>query len=173
MRFRVGVRDDFARYSKVLHRLTVDFVRAVPEDKWDFTPDPPRKSDRPQAPHRIGHGCVPFCKQLRHLVCVRGVYNDALATGKVDWARKHEHYIGPLTRESLLAALDDKQRQLLAILETVDIDSPIDWEGTPFTFAVFTWDFVQHEAIHHGQWSIYASTAGFDTPLSWRTSWGL
>jgi hypothetical protein len=25
----------------------------------------------------------------------------------------------------------------------------------------------------HGQWSIYASLAGFDTPLSWRTSWGL
>jgi hypothetical protein len=32
---------------------------------------------------------------------------------------------------------------------------------------------VQHEAIHHGQWSVYASLAGFDTPVSWRTSWGL
>ena len=39
--------------------------------------------------------------------------------------------------------------------------------------ALFTWEFVQHEAIHHGQWSIYASLAGFDTPLSWRTSWGM
>jgi hypothetical protein len=29
------------------------------------------------------------------------------------------------------------------------------------------------EAIHHGQWSIDASLAGFDTPLSWRASWGL
>jgi hypothetical protein len=38
---------------------------------------------------------------------------------------------------------------------------------------MFTWEFVQHEAIHHGQWSIYASLAGFDTPLSWRVSWGL
>jgi hypothetical protein len=38
---------------------------------------------------------------------------------------------------------------------------------------MFTWEFVQHEAIHHGQWSIYASLAGFDTPLSWRASWGL
>src|ERR1700730_2060449 len=34
--------DDFGRYSKVLHGLTVDFVRAVPEDKWDFTPRPAR-----------------------------------------------------------------------------------------------------------------------------------
>jgi uncharacterized damage-inducible protein DinB len=151
--------DDFVRYSKVLHALTADFVRAVPDDKWDFTPD--------------GAGFAPFCKQLRHVVCVRGVYNDALATKKVDWTRKHRHYAGPLTREALLAALDDKQRGLVATLDTVDLDASIDWDGTLFTFALFTWEFVQHEAIHHGQWSIYASLAGFETPLSWRTSWGL
>src|SRR5258705_11173551 len=122
--------DDFVRYSQVLHGLTADFVRAVPEDKWDFTPD---------------DGFAPFCKQLRHVVCVRGVYNAALATRKVDWTRKHEHYVGPLSREALLAGLDDKQRHLLATLETVDIDAPIDWGGTQFTFALFTWEFMQHE----------------------------
>src|SRR5262252_10239789 len=111
--------DDFVRYSKVLHALTADFVRSVPDDKWDFTPDPPGQSGRAPAPHRIGDGFAPFCKQLRHVVCVRGVYNSALATGKVDWTRKHEHYAGPLTREALLAALDAKQRDLLATLETV------------------------------------------------------
>ena len=166
-------KDDFARYSKVLHALTVDFVRAVPDDKWDFTPDPPDRLDRAPAPHRIGDGFAPFCKQLRHIVCVRGVYNDALVTRNVDWTRKHDHYNGPLTREGLLAALDGKQRRLLEVLETVDVDATIDWGGTPFTFALFTWEFVQHEAIHHGQWSVYASLAGFDTPLSWRRSWGL
>src|SRR5712671_1040091 len=98
--------DDFVRYCAVLHRLTADFVRAVPENKWDFTPDPPAKSGRAPAPNRIGDGFAPFCKQLRHVVCVRGVYNAALATRKVDWRRKHEHYVGPLTREALLAALD-------------------------------------------------------------------
>jgi hypothetical protein len=164
---------DFVRYSKVLHALTADFVRAVPEDKWHFTPDPPGKFWHASATRRIGDGFAPFCKQLRHVVCVRGVYNAALATRKVDWTRKHEHYAGPPTREALLAGLDDKQRHLLATLKTVDIDAPIDWQGTPFTFAMFTWEFVEHEAIHHGQWSIYASLAGFDTPLSWRTSWGL
>lgn len=165
--------DDFARYSTMLHGLTVDFVRAVPDDKWDFTPDPAGKSGRAPALHRIGQGFAPFCKQLRHVVCVRGVYNAALAKRKVDWKRKHDHYAGPLTRTALLAALDDQQRRLLTILETVDIDATIDWDGTPFTFALFTWEFVQHEAIHHGQWSIYASLAGFDTPISWRASWGL
>ena len=164
--------DDFARYCKVLHALTVDFVRAVPDDKWDFTPDP-RRSGRAPAPRRIGNGFAPFSKQLRHLVCVRGVYNDALLTRKVDWSRKHDHYAGPLARQALLVALEEKQQRLLAILPNVDTGAAIDWGGTPFSFALFTWEFVQHEAIHHGQWSIYASLAGFDTPLSWRTSWGL
>lgn len=164
--------DDFARYSGVLHGLTVDFVRAVPDDKWEFTPDPPGES-RAHAPNRIGRGFAPFCKQLRHVVCVRGVYNAALATGRVDWARKHDHYVGPLTREALLDALEGQQRRLLGALEGVDLDATIDWGGTPFTFALFSWEWVQHEAIHHGQWSIYASFAGFDTPASWRRSWGL
>src|SRR5690349_21363774 len=165
--------DEFARYSNVLHALTADFVRTVPEDKWDFTPDPPEKSGRSPALHRIGDGFAPFCKQVRHVVCVRGVYNAALATRKVDWSRKHDHYAGPLTRDALLAAVDAKQLQLLGLLATIDGDVVIDWDGTPFTFALFTWEFVQHEAIHHGQWSVYASLAGFDTPLSWRASWGL
>lgn len=164
--------DDFARYAGVLHRLTADFVRAVPESKWDFTPDPPARTPAP-APQRIGAGFAPFSKQLRHVVCVRGVYNAALETKKVDWSRKHEHYSGPLTKSALLAALDDKQRSLLAILPTVKLEVPIDWDGTAFSFAAFAWEFVQHESIHHGQWSIYASLGGFDTPLSWRTSWGL
>lgn len=165
--------DDFVRYSQVLHRMTVDFARVVPDDHWDFTPDPPGRADRAPAPYRIGKNFAPFCRQLRHVVCVRGVYTAALATKRVDWKRKHEHYAGPLTREALLGALDDKYRDLLTALKTVDVDTPIDWDGTPFSFAVFTWEFVQHEALHHGQWSIYASLAGFDTPVSWRASWGL
>ncbi len=32
--------DEFVRYSKVLHTLTTDFVLAVPEDRWNFRPDP-------------------------------------------------------------------------------------------------------------------------------------
>jgi uncharacterized damage-inducible protein DinB len=165
--------ESFARYSAILHRLTSDFARAVPEDKWNFSPDPPGRAGRAPAPHRIGDGFAPFSKQLRHVVCVRGVYNAALTAKKVDWARKHEQYSGPLSRDALLAGLDAKQADLLAILETLDTDATIDWDGFPFTFSQFTWEFAQHEAIHHGQWSVYASLAGFETPLSWRTTWGL
>ena len=164
--------DEFSRYAEILHGLTVDFVRAVPDERWHFTPDPP-KDTRPRPLHRIGTGFAPFCKQLRHVVCVRGVYNAALRNRRVDWTRKHDHFAGPLTRAALLAGLEEQQERLLGLLEGVDGHTSIDWDGTPFTFALFTWEWVQHEAIHHGQWSIYASLGGFETPLSWRASWGL
>ncbi len=32
---------------------------------------------------------------------------------------------------------------------------------------------LQHEAIHHGQWSLYAALGGFETPPSWKMNWGL
>ena len=85
--------DEFGRYSNVLHGLTANFVRAVPEDKWQLTPDPPEigprtgtASDRP--------GLRAILQQLRHVVCVRGVYNAALA-GKSGLDAKHDHYVGP------------------------------------------------------------------------------
>ena len=107
------------------------------------------------------------------MVCVRGVYNAAMVTKKADFTQKHDHYTGPLTREALLPALIDKQRQFLAALKTLDTETPIDFGGTAFTFDDFAYEVVQHEAIHHGQWSVYASLGEFETPLSWRASWGL
>lgn len=112
-------------------------------------------------------------KQVRHVVCVRGVYNAAMITKKADFSQKHDHYTGSLTREALLSALIETQRQFLATLETLDTETPIDFGGTAFTFDDFACEVVQHEAIHHGQWSVYASLGGFQTPRSWRASWGL
>ncbi|MQA01093.1 MAG: hypothetical protein GEU80_17550 [Dehalococcoidia bacterium] len=104
---------------------------------------------------------------------VRGVYNEALIQKRVDWTRSQEHYDGPLTHAALLAALQQQQERLLGILDAVDTEVSLDWSGTDFSFAMFTWEFVQHEAIHHGQWSLYAQLAGFETPESWQQSWKL
>jgi uncharacterized damage-inducible protein DinB len=142
--------------------MTVDFVNVVPDEKWDFSP---------------GDGFGPFCKQLRHVVRVRGVYNEAMVTKKADFERSREHYTGPLLREALVAALNDKEREFLAALETVDVEAPIYFAGSAgasaFTFANFTYEVVQHESIHHGQWSVYAALGGFETPVSWKTGWKL
>ena len=136
--------------------MTVDFVHAVPDNKWEFTPAP---------------GFGPFCVQLRHVVNARGVYNTAMVTTTVDWTQRH--YTGPLTREALLEALIDKHQQFLATLETFDPESTIDIGGSPFPIDNFACEMVHHEAIHHGQWSLYASLGGFETPHSWHTGWKL
>ena len=146
--------DNFRRYFDWVHRMTVDFVEAVPDDKWDFTPHP-----------RFG----PFCKQLRHVVNARGVYNAAMLTRTVDWTKRH--HTGPLTREALLEALVDKHQEFLATLETFDTESAIDIGGTPLPFDGFACELVHHEAIHHGQWSLYASLGAFETPVSWQAGW--
>ena len=56
--------EDFKRRLEFIHRMSVEFAKAVPDDKWRFTPAPSGPSD----PERHGEGFAPFCKQLRHVV---------------------------------------------------------------------------------------------------------
>lgn len=150
--------DDVRRHWEFAHAMTLDVARNVPEEQWSFSPHP---------------RFAPFCKQLRHVVCVRGCYNDGLAGGRPDFARKHEHYAGGLDRHSLIAALVSKQDETLAILDNIDNGQTIEFSGRSMPFAEFAYVITHHEAIHQGQWSIYASLAGFETPLRWRLEWGL
>jgi hypothetical protein len=146
-----------------LHRMTLDFVDAVPDEKWEFTPDPRG------ARGRFG----PFCIQLRHVIRVRGVYTAAMITKAADFSRSREHYVGPLTRNALREAAVNSHALFLATLETLHTEVPIDFNGTPFSFDNFACEVVQHESIHHGQWSVYALLGGFETPRTWQTSWKL
>lgn len=119
--------EDFRAYSALLNRMTTDFFEALPDDKWDFTPQPSG---------RFGT----FARQLRHVVRARGVYNEALVERRVDWTRSREHYAGPLTRVALLEALEHQQERLLRTLDGLDPEVEIDWGETPFTFGTFTWE---------------------------------
>jgi hypothetical protein len=56
--------DDFTRRWELMHRMTVDFVEIVPDEKWDFSPDPPGRAARAQDPLRHGDGFAPFSKQV-------------------------------------------------------------------------------------------------------------
>jgi uncharacterized damage-inducible protein DinB len=149
--------DDFKRNWAWVHRMTIDFMQAVPDGSWRYTP----------APEKFGS----LSRQFRHVVNGRGVYNSALHTRKVDWSSRDDRYTGALTRDDLLSALDAKQREFLAALETVDVVAPIWYGETAFTFDNFLCEVIQHESIHHGQWSVYAAVGGFETPQSWKTGW--
>jgi uncharacterized damage-inducible protein DinB len=151
--------ESFVKNWQWVHRMTVDFATAVPDERWDFTPDAARFGS--------------FSRQLRHVVRGRRVFNAALVSKTADWSTSADHYEGPLTREALLVALDTKQHDLLALLPSVDVEIPIYYGKTAFTFENFLFEMVQHESIHHGQWSVYAALGGFATPRSWQTGWKL
>jgi hypothetical protein len=42
---------------RFLQKMTLDFAKEVPDEHWQFSPH---------------ERFAPFCKQLRHVVCVRG-----------------------------------------------------------------------------------------------------
>lgn len=153
--------DAFWRRWQHVNEMTWKFAEAVPDEHWESSPI---------------DGFAAFNKQLRHVICVRGVYNDGLVTSKVDFGRKHDHYHGGLGREDLLGALHGKHRELEEIIEELqgDPEDPvIEFFGRNVAHSDYFYTYIQHEAIHHGQWSLYAAHGGFEVPELWRTQWGL
>jgi uncharacterized damage-inducible protein DinB len=154
--------DDFrSTWQHVRGQLTYDFVACVPDARWAASPHPRYRS---------------FAKQVRHLVCVQGVYHQALREGRADFGDKHRHYDGPLERDALVAGLRDKDAALDALLEGLAREGEerfrLDWFGGEISLGRFLDVLIQHEAIHHGQWSFYAALGEFDSPASWRLNWG-
>src|SRR5262245_33298586 len=114
---REVILQSFKQRWEHVHAMTRTFAECVPDAHWQSAP---------QA------GFAPFCKQLRHMVCVRGVYNEALHTKRINFGRKHAYYSGGLERAELLAALDQKHSELLSLLSAIpdDLDRPqIDFFG--------------------------------------------
>jgi uncharacterized damage-inducible protein DinB len=153
--------EEFRKRWEFVHGMTRDFANCVPDEHWEFTPHPPFAT---------------FCKQLRHVICVRGLYNETLSVGRADWSRKHDQYAGPLSRKHLLQALEEKHEATLAVLDQLQRDGgdrTMEFIGKQVHLGEFAHVVIQHEALHQGQWSLYASLAGFDTPPGWRLNWGI
>jgi hypothetical protein len=156
------IEDFSSTWSHVRGQLTYDFVRAVPDTHWTSSPHPRYRT---------------FAKQVRHLICVQGVYLHGLNERVTDFSKKHSHYDGPLDRASLLQGLHEKDAALLTTLANIGKAGPerfeIDWFGQRIGLAGYLHVLIQHESIHHGEWSFYATFGGFATPVSWQMNWGL
>ena len=154
--------DQFREAWSDVRGLTYEFVQAVPEAAWQFSP------------HSY---FAPFAKQVRHLVCVQGAYQQGLRDGVADFAKKHSHYDGGLERAALLAALHQKDAELASLLDGIEARGAeafaIDFFGKTRGFVRYSAIMLQHEALHHGQWSLYAALGGFETPIGWKINWGL
>jgi uncharacterized damage-inducible protein DinB len=153
--------ESFRRTYGHTRSLTFDFIQAIPDESWEFSPHP---------------RFAPFHKQVRHLVCVQGVYIGGLRDRVTDFGKKHEHYAGPLDRANLVAALREKDAELNVALDAI---APEDEDGHVIEFygqnplASYLNVINHHEALHQGQWSLYAALGGFETPQSWKLNWGL
>ena len=141
--------------------MTFDFIEAVPDDRWEFSP----------------HPCfAALHKQVRHLVCVQGVYTQGLRERVADFGKKHTHYDGPLDQSSLVGALRAKDAELAEALAEIrasgDLELTIEFYGKQ-SLSGFLQVYATHESLHHGQWSFYAALGEFETPQSWKLNWAL
>ncbi len=156
-----SVIETFEKNWQFVRGLTYDFVECVPEDRWEWSPNP---------------RFAPFHKQVRHMICVHGVYNEGLRNRVTDFGKKHSYYSGELDRESLRLALQEKdsdtKRLLAQIRDAGEEDCVIEFYG-PSSLAGYLNVYGTHEAIHQGQWSFYATIGGFESPQSWKFNWGL
>jgi hypothetical protein len=128
-----------------VRRLTYEFVETLPAERWSHSSHP---------------SYAPLCKQVR-----------------AEFARKHEHYRGSLAPAELVAGLRAKDAELDGILGRLGEDGAagfeIDFFGRKRSFARYAAIMVQHEAIHHGEWGVYAALGGFATPPGWKLNWGI
>ncbi len=156
-----SVIDTFRKNWGFVRGLSYDFIAGVPENRWEASPHT-----------RFS----PLHKQVRHMVCVQGVYTEGLRNRRTDFGKKHTHYGGPLDRDSLVAALREKDHDLeraLADLASVDpSEYVIEFYGAN-SLAAYLNVYATHESLHHGQWSFYAALGGWETPQSWKLNWGL
>jgi hypothetical protein len=157
-----NVIEEFLRSWDFARGLTLDYVACVPDQFWNFS---------------FHEKYSPLAKQFRHIIWVTGLYTDALETGKLNMANKKLNYSGGLERRELTEALKASDQKLKAWLEKMKTDAldqvSISAFGVDMGFTEYSHLLLQHESNHHGLWSVYAKMAGFETPKSWKESWGL
>ncbi len=155
--------EEFKKSWEFSRSMTTEFLKELPEDKWDYSPHKKYSA---------------ICKQLRHMVWVSGLYNEALETGEMrDCETKKEHYSGDLSKTEILKGFKDQEQKLSKILEklkSTDLDThKVKAFGLEMGFVEFTHVMIQHESTHQGLWSFYATFGGFETPKSWQQNWGI
>jgi uncharacterized damage-inducible protein DinB len=142
-------------------KVTMDYLDAIPEHKWNYTHHPKYAS---------------LSKQFRHVTCVYGVYIEGFKNQAVDFSRKHSHYSGPLTKDSIRADLlnkDEELKSVLAKMKDSEVETfELDFFGVRMSFTEYTHILIQHECMHIGIWSTMAAFGDFELPQSWKNDWG-
>ena len=86
---------------------------------------------------------------------------------------KQASYGDSLVRVDLLGGFERAGAQMVVAAESTTERTRVDFAGQNMTRGEMFDVIVEHEADHHGLWSVYARLAGFATPNSWRDAWDL
>jgi len=153
------MQTDFLRRWQHERGMTREFLATMPDECLDLRPDASFSTVREQA---------------AHLVECQGCYHAAFVGAPVDFRRKAEFTPAHADRDALLAALASMDDELERLLAALDADAfSIDWFGNRIGFWEYCAVLLQHEALHHGQWSAHARLGGWEPPVGWILNWGL
>lgn len=158
----IQVIEEFERSWEYTRKMTTEFVKCVPANRWTFSHHP---------------RFAPLHKQFCHMAKVYGCYIDALSSRDLDMKKKSSFYSGDGSRESILASLESLDHDLstaLGALKKSGLDGfTVDVFGLQMGFTEFTHVMIQHEVSHFGIWAGYAAFGEFPTPTMWQEEWKL
>jgi len=152
---------EFSRNWQYARNLTYSLLEVVSADNLGFSPH-----------HEFGT----LGRQLWHCGHVQECYRQAMVSGDMVFGLLTPDKELEVDPEALAGFLEELDDDLAATLRGLrDYTAVIDWgleEENPELRAHLIW-LLQHETLHHGQWSLYARLGGFEVPETWRDAWGM
>ncbi|MCX6117565.1 MAG: hypothetical protein NT027_08495 [Proteobacteria bacterium] len=129
--------EEFASSWAYTRKMTNEFIKCVPKEKWDFSHHP-----------KFG----PLSQQFRHMVGVYGCYIDAFISRKMDLSKKKAYFSEPLNRENILSVLGQMDLKLKGVLNEIkneDLNKfTVDFFGQSMGFTEYSHVLIQHECSH-------------------------
>jgi hypothetical protein len=122
--------------------------------------------------YALGPGLAAFWKQFRHVGRVQECYVEALNTKRIKFDYANERYRGGCSKERLRSYLQELDRELFDILESLDWNLNIEWDAKAVTVLQHLLWMVAHETLGHRQWIVYTRLMGKKLPPSWK-AWGI
>lgn len=119
-----------------------------------------------------GNGVGPLWKHFRHLGRIQENHQRALSTGKIAFDFEGTSYAGGESKNELLAYLNRLDRELHAVLRTLDSSRLIEWPAESVDCFEHLSRMVHHEILHHGMFIVCSQIRGTRMPKSWE-AWGI
>lgn len=127
--------------------INKEFYRKIPEDKFDFrmVDTPKRKSDSPR-------------KSLAHQIDTTRDYINGVKSGTLKFGVRYQDLAEPekLSKDELLAKLDESEKELVEILSDPEISTKkvkVPWSQEPIPAVSSLWGLDSHEILHTG-WNL-------------------